>query len=71
MNKKITIGLIAGITTGIAIYLISKMINEKKSSTGKMNRTGWQGQKERMLMSILYNAISYSVILFFDIFKLY
>jgi hypothetical protein len=31
MNKKITVGLIAGITAGIAIYLISKMISEKKS----------------------------------------
>lgn len=31
MNKKITVGLIAGITAGIAIYLISKIIREKKS----------------------------------------
>lgn len=30
MNKKMTIGLVAGITTGIAIYFITKMINEKK-----------------------------------------
>lgn len=32
MNKKITMALAAGVTAGIAIYLISKMIKEKKSN---------------------------------------
>ena len=31
MNKKIAIAVVAGITTGIAIYLITKMIKEKKA----------------------------------------
>jgi hypothetical protein len=29
MNKKITVAVVAGVTAGIAIYLISKMIKEK------------------------------------------
>jgi len=31
MNKKITVAVIAGITAGIAIYLISKRIKEKNA----------------------------------------
>jgi hypothetical protein len=32
MNKKITVALLAGVTTGIALYFIGKAINEKKSA---------------------------------------
>lgn len=31
MDKKIALALVAGITTGIAIYLLSKVMKEKKS----------------------------------------
>ncbi len=46
MNKKTTIGLIAGITAGIAIYLISKMINEKKSN--RQNKQDKSARPKRM-----------------------
>jgi hypothetical protein len=46
MNKKTTIGLIAGITAGIAIYLISKMINEKKSH--RQNEQNMSARPKRM-----------------------
>jgi hypothetical protein len=32
MDKKIALALVAGITTGIAIYLLSKVMKEKKSA---------------------------------------
>jgi formate-dependent nitrite reductase membrane component NrfD len=46
MNKKTTVALLAGVSAGIAIYLISKAIKEKKSNKRKDRNSFARPKKE-------------------------